>query len=323
MNNKEKYIAAVDGISAPDGLKQKIAETAGKPVKKKPAYKAVAAIAACLAVVMIAVPALGGTFGAKMSADQAEMEAPSAYNGAPEQQLDKSISETGKSKSAADNRKIIKTASYDFDVKNLDTFLISLNASLTRFGGYISNEQRENYDYSRCSNLTVNVPSNELDAFCTELEALGTVTFKNTSASDVTDTYIDIQSMISALETEQKTLLGLLEKAENLQDTIQIQDRLTEVRGDLESYKSQLKAMEGQIEYAEVRICVNEEKRTVQSDGSFGSQVKEKFLTSIYNIADFFTEFSINFLGAIPYIAILAVVAVIVIIIVKKKKTKH
>ena len=116
--------------------------------------------------------------------------------------------------------------------------------------------------------------------------------------------------------------LELLKKADNLQDTIEIQSRLTEVRSTLESYKSQLKAMEGQIDYAEITVDVSEEERVIQSDGSFGSQVKEKFLSSIYSIADFFTQFTISFLGAIPYLAILAVIAVIVIVIIKKKKKK-
>lgn len=324
MNNKEKYIREVDATAAPAELKNRIAELEAPPAKKKSnAPKLIAAIAACLAVVMITVPALGGAFGAKMSADKAEMEiAPSAYNGAPEDQSQEVAAESSKSKFTDDNRKIIKNGSYGFDVKNIDEFLGKLKTAVNNYGGYVANEQTENYGEWRNCNITVNVPSDKLNEFSAEIEKLGTVTSKNISATDITDSYIDTQSRITALETEQKTLLGLLEKAENLQDTIQIQDRLTEVRSELESYKSQLKAIDGQIEYAEVTICANEEKRTIQSDGSFFSQVREKFLTSIYNIADFFTEFSINFLGAIPYLAIIAVIAVIVIIIVKKKKGK-
>lgn len=321
MNNKEKYIREVDATAAPVELKNGIAGLEATPAKKKSsAPKLIAAIAACLAVVMITVPALGGAFGAKMSADEAI--SPSAYNGAPEDQSQEVAAESSKAKFAADNRKIIKNGSYGFDVRSIDEFLGKLKTAVNDYGGYVANEQTENYSEWRNCNITVNVPSDKLDKFCVEIEKLGTVTSKNISATDITDSYIDTQSRITALETEQKTLLGLLEKAETLQDTIQIQDRLTEVRSELERYKSTLKAMDGQIEYAEVTICANEEKRTIQSDGSFFSQVREKFLTSIYNIADFFTELSINFLGAIPYLAILAVIAVIVIIIIKKKKGK-
>ena len=331
MNNKERYVRQLDSISAPESLKEKISENSNAAHKKRPAYKIAAAIAACLAVVIIAIPVLNNSFRLGANKESYGVNDSNYGNGLVSkdkvdydevaEESNASFNQTAGT-SAKIERKIIRKTSYDFNVKNLDDFLLKSKKLTADFGGYISEEQCNNYDTSRYSNITFNIPSEKLDAFSTEIEKLGKVVSKNTTSTDVTNSYIDTKSRITALETEQNTLLELLKKADNLQDTIEIQSRLTEVRSTLESYKSQLKAMEGQIDYAEITVDVSEEERVIQSDGSFGSQVKEKFLSSIYSIADFFTQFTISFLGAIPYLAILAVIAVIVIVIVKKKKKK-
>ena len=53
---------------------------------------------------------------------------------------------------------------------------------------------------------------------------------------DVTLRYVDVDSHKKALETEQERLLALLEKAENVEDIITIENRLSDVRYELENY---------------------------------------------------------------------------------------
>lgn len=72
------------------------------------------------------------------------------------------------------------------------------------------------------------------------------------------------------------------------------------------------------IAYSGVSLDINEVERVVEGDDTFFGEVKEKLMNNLYDLADFFRELAINFIAALPYIAILTAVAVVVIVIVKK-----
>lgn len=321
--SKDKYIKEVDEIRASAQLKDRILLLEDKP-QKKHTTRWIAAIAACLAVIVICVPALNAMGQSKsgMSYGTANGESfNSDYDGAlTEEKVELMSGATGNALNS--DRKIIKEASIDLEVRNLTDFQKSLKTAMEKNGGYVGSESASNWDDSRNFNTTLHIPADKLDSFLTELDGLGTVTHKEIGSDDVTDTYVDAEAKLKSHETELETLLGIMKKAENLDDVIKLQDRITQVRGEIEGYKAQLKILDGQVEYSKVMLSVSEESHTVKSDGSFGSQVKEKFLKSIYSLADFFEAFAISFIGSIPYLIIIAVVAVVAIVIVKKKKKK-
>ncbi|MBQ7596861.1 MAG: DUF4349 domain-containing protein, partial [Clostridia bacterium] len=131
-------------------------------------------------------------------------------------------------------------------------------------------------------------------------------------------TYIDVESNIKALETEEKALLGILEKCKSVSETIEVQDRLSQVRGKLESLKSQKANLDSQISYSKISISVSEERRIVENDDSFSARLKTKFEDSIYNISAFFEELAVNLFGGILYILLIGVVVFVIVIIIKK-----
>lgn len=48
--------------------------------------------------------------------------------------------------------------------------------------------------------------------------------------------YVDVESRKKALETEQERLMELLSSAENMEDLLAIESKLSEVRYELENY---------------------------------------------------------------------------------------
>lgn len=68
-----------------------------------------------------------------------------------------------------------------------------------------------------------------------------------------------------ALETEQERLLALLEKAENVEDIITIENRLSDVRYELENYESQIRLLDNQIDYSTVYVDISEVSRVTDT----------------------------------------------------------
>ena len=323
--NKDDYIRELDSITAPEGLKAKI-KSAHTAKNKSSVPKRIIAVAACLVVVAVAVfNLIPGTNEVTKNSSNSLSDSINESSDSEAYISESSASgATNTTDSVSDNRKIIKNAHIIMQTKDYEAFIIGVNQSVSSYGGYTEelNEYNSSDDEPVSAYIVYRIPADKLDGFLEQISKLGSVDSKEITQSDITDSYIDTESRIKALETEEKALLALLEKSDVLADIISVQDRLTQVRGELESYKAQLKAYDSQIDYSTVSISVSEAERIVKSDGSFSSQVKEKFTKSLYNLGKFFTAFAINFIGSLPYIVIVAVVAAVIIIIVKKRRKK-
>lgn len=110
----------------------------------------------------------------------------------------------------------------------------------------------------RYMQLKIRVPQNGLSDFMSEIEGFGHVLSKQESAEDVTLKYVDIESHKKALSLEQERLLDMLGKAENVEDMIKLEERLSEVRYNLERYESQMRVLENQISYSTVNLVLDE-----------------------------------------------------------------
>ncbi len=325
--NKKDYIREVDELHAPDSLKNNISKL--KPVhstKHKKGKKITAIVAACLAVTVM----ICGVYGVGPSLFQSKSSIEIGDSGTYSYNNSNGAGNANESAGSYDNanaasassQKLIKKASVRLETKNADELIKNINSQISSLKGYTSSLNQSKYNGYLTVDTNVCVPAEKLDEFLDFLEKSGTITSKNVETADVTDDYTDTESQIKALETEEKALLGILEKCENVQDTMNVQERLTSVRGELESLKSQKKNYDQRIAYSEVLINISEVERVKKTPTSFGSQVSEKFSESLYNIGQFFRNLGVFVLGASPYFVIAAVVIVVAVIIIKKKRNK-
>lgn len=224
------------------------------------------------------------------------------------------------------DRKIIKTANMSAETKNFDEFLSIVEGYLSEKGGYIENkEMNNNTDFSgRKCYLTIRIPEAELDGLMKKIGENATVTYENIRANDVTDSYNDNERQIKVLETEQQRLLELLKKAESLDDILEIESRLTQIRYELSSYEQQIEEYDDSVSYSTLSLNVSEvERETVAKDDSFFTKVSEGFMTSISDIGHGFTDIAVGFLSITPYLVLIAVILLAAYFIVKtviKKK---
>ena len=70
------------------------------------------------------------------------------------------------------------------------------------------------------------------------------------------------KKILKALETEQTRLLELLSKADNMTEILQIEERLTKVRTELEQVTSQLRLYDNQVSYGTIYLTLREVKKS-------------------------------------------------------------
>lgn len=230
---------------------------------------------------------------------------------------------------AGSNRKLIRTVDLQIQTKEFDTVLTSVQERVQELGGYVEQSSIDSgstyySSYNRYSYLTVRIPSDKLDGFLENVKETANVTNISESTEDITLRYVDAESRKIALETEQSRLLTLLEKAETVEDIITIESRLSEVRYQLESYTSQLRTFDNQVDYSTVHINIHEvDRETKVEPKGFWDEVKEEFGDSLYGIGNGIRGFGIWFLGSSPYLIIWAIVIAGVVYVVKFFRKKR
>lgn len=232
--------------------------------------------------------------------------------------------------------KIIYSMDAHIETMDFDGSVEKVSELLERFGGFVESSSvsgvdlysRENgYTVTRYANYTLRIPSENYGGMTESLSEIGNVTNRSSYAENITTQYYDSQSRLSAYRTEEERLLNMLEKVEDVESMISIEERLSEVRYQIESLETKLLNWQRQVDYSTVYLYIQEvafltpEKPVVRT---YWEQVADSFTDSIEGIGRFFKQLFKSFVGAIPVLVILAVFVVIALIVVKKvvKKAK-
>ena len=239
-------------------------------------------------------------------------------------------SENGIEEVQETDRKLIRNVNLSLQTKEFDTVLENMSQKVKDLGGYIQESSvwgsSSDYSSSRSASYTLRIPSDKLDEFIDVVETLGNVTYKNESVDDVTLRYVDVDSHKKALETEQERLLALLEKAENVEDIITIENRLSDVRYELENYESQIRLLDNQIDYSTVYVDISEVSRVTDTGKQgFFEEVASRFSDSVYVVLMGLRGFAIGILGSLPILVVWGVILAVVVILLRKfvfKKSK-
>lgn len=130
--------------------------------------------------------------------------------------------------------------------------------------------------------------------------------------------YVDVQSRLKALRTEQEALLALLEKATSLSDILTLQEKLTGVRGDIESYETKLRTMETLVAYSTVTLRLSEvEKETVVEPVGIWQEIGVRFSDSLSGVGHGLRAVFVWFVGSLPYLLLIAAMAAVAILVVR------
>lgn len=224
-----------------------------------------------------------------------------------------------------DNRKLITTVNLDIETQGYDVLMGWIQEKVKTLGGYIENSDMYSYSNElRNASLTIRVPSDKLGEFVDSISNEGNVTRKSTSEEDVTLNYIDIESHRNAMLVERDTLMELLDKAESLEDTLSIRDRLTNVQWELERLEGTLRTLDSQIDYSTVNLSITEVKLyTEETPEGWWDRASTGFIDTLENIGIFFSELGIFLISNSPVLAILGIIAVVIVIVVKKANKRQ
>ena len=222
-------------------------------------------------------------------------------------------------------RKLIRDVNMSVEARDFDGVLSQITDKVRELGGYVESSDVSGISVNsyggsqqRYADIRARIPADRLDRFVETVESAGNVTSKQEQVTDVTLQYSDVQSRKKSMEIEQERLWALLEKAESLDAVVALEARLSEIRYELESYTSQLRLYDNQVDYSTVSINMREVKDlTPTAPDSIGTRIQKGFNRSLNNLGEAGTDLIVWIASNSPILLVLAVIIAAVVLIVR------
>ena len=234
--------------------------------------------------------------------------------------------------------KVIRRVQLEYETIDFQATTSYVLDTVSDYDGYIEYSNESSYsqtgisprgqsnDYRRVDYL-FRIPTSSLNAFLDDLDGMEAYKLsEQVGTEDVTQSYRDMESRIQVLENKEERLNELLERAETIEDILQIENSLSETIAEREPLESRLNTFDDLIDYTEVHMSVTERPRIANTRGDglpFLERIREAFVDSMYAVYYFVQDAFIWLIYALPFILIIGLIVGVGIYIKKKVTNKR
>lgn len=176
------------------------------------------------------------------------------------------------------DEKIIQTYNLSIETKDIKTSLAQLEALVKKEGGFIENAQQSGkmeVGEDAHAYYVLRIPRGKEDILRAELEKLGQMLYFSKAQNNVTRSYRDTEARAGLLKSKEDKLMELLEKAENLEDLITIEQMIMDLQFEREQLQTYLKDLDQQVDYDTYYVDFTQVK--VFTEKGFVQKVKDSF----------------------------------------------
>ncbi|HKW16381.1 MAG TPA: DUF4349 domain-containing protein [Terriglobales bacterium] len=159
-----------------------------------------------------------------------------------------------------EDRKVVRTGSMDMLVKDPKSVSERIRTLTEQAGGFLVTSETYGGDNASSASLTIRVPTDKFVNVRTQIANLGIrVESEKLQAEDVTKQYVDQGARLRNFKAQEAQYLGILKQAKTVKDTIEVSDKLNEVRGEIEQQQAEFDALSKQVETVALTVSLQAE----------------------------------------------------------------
>ncbi len=228
--------------------------------------------------------------------------------------------------------KIVYSGHLNIETTDFDGSIAALNKAVEFYDGFVQDSNvsgRSNGDRTavvdRYAYYVVRIPSKDFDTFMSRTGDLGNVTSSGRSAENVTSRYTDYEARLTSLYTQEERLLDMLGTSGDLESLIALEQRLSEVRYEIESIERNLRDLDQRLSYSTINIDLHEVEvytPNVAVQRSFGEKLSDAFSDGWRGFSRGIQNFVFWLAESLPTLVLLAAIVVGVVFGVRKVRRK-
>lgn len=192
------------------------------------------------------------------------------------------------------DKKIVKTANLNGEVKNYKTFSEQLRQKVKKYGGYISKEEQSESDYQIQNSVVIKVPVDQFENAVNDLtKDVSKLNQKSISSEDVTTQLVEGKSRLEAKKQVRLRYLDLLKQAKNMEDILTVQKQINDIQQEIELVNGRINTLShesamSKVNFTFFQIVDASAKASTERQADFVDKMKEAFANSWYWIGELF-----------------------------------
>lgn len=190
------------------------------------------------------------------------------------------------------DRKMVRTATLEMLVQRPAETAEKIRELAERDGGFLVSSEVRGQGDAVGATLTIRVPAEKFDNVRDEVRKLGVrVESERIEAQDVTRQYTDQEANLRNLRAEEQQYLLILKQSRTVKDTLEVSEKLGQVRGQIEQQQAEFNALSKQIETVAITINVRAEAEAQVFGLNWRPlyQIKMAFRDGLDGLANYFS----------------------------------
>lgn len=213
---------------------------------------------------------------------------------------------TAPAQSADVDHKIIRTGSLEAVVKSPAEAAEQIRRLAERLGGYVESAQISSSQSAPTATITIRVPAVRFEDAKAEIRKFAArIESEKTDATDVTKQYVDLQVRIRNLRAEEAQYLTIMRSAGKVKDMLEVSEKLSDVRGEIEQQKAEFETLSKQVETVAITVSLRSEPVVPVAALHWRPLYQVKF--AWHDALDGFADYANTTLGVIFYIPVVIV----------------
>lgn len=214
--------------------------------------------------------------------------------------------------------RVVKNGEITVEVKakGFDTAWSRAFQVAARFGGYVASSSRgtggpvpvegDTRALPLSGDIVIRVPAAHFEEAMNDLGGLGTIKGQNSSSTDVSADFVDLESRLRNQRAQEAVLLKLMAKATSIEESIAVQARLSDVQQQIEELTGRLRLLRSQTDLSTISAHLAE-PGAVEEPGTTPS-FSRAWRTALEGLARIWSTVMIGLVWAAPF-ALIWVVA--------------
>jgi len=225
--------------------------------------------------------------------------------------------ETGNTTDSDSLQKIIKSGNISMEVDDLEETVTEIKSFISQYEGQIISIEQYSSQDNKQAYISLKVPSNNYDKMHDSLISLGSITSDTTSTDDVTEEFIDLNARLDMLKDSKEAYTRLLEKAETVEEILQVERELERIVYEIESTQGRIDYINNQVNMSRFRISIKEKTATEFEGINFFERVKFALKDGFNSMLNFLVNLVIFLIWILPFVPFILILYFVI-----KKFTK-
>lgn len=190
------------------------------------------------------------------------------------------------------DKKIIKTASLNFEVKDYNIYYSAFREKVKSFGGYVAQEEQTQSDYKIENTILIKVPVDQFDnAVILLTNNVEKINERKITSQDVTTEVVDTKSRIEAKKQVRQRYMDLLSQAKNMEEILNVQSEINDIQEQIESAATRVEYLGHSSSFSTINLTYYQVLNSAaknDSSPSFSTKISNSFKNGWDFVCDLF-----------------------------------